>query len=124
MAGEWVLPEKVKPGANVGLVLAWYPHPQVEYNDVYPWHEGDPPPEPPGDFVFGEWRPSPHYETYMVMRHYKVVPAVAGLFSEGDYVRFYARGTDWLVPKGTPHIVMLFDGTQLHSPHEPPARLR
>lgn len=124
MTGPWVLPEDVAPGARVGLVIAWFPHPQVEYSDLYGWHDGDPAPEPPHDFILGEWRPSPSFETYQLMRNYKVVPAIAGLFPEGDFIRFYARGTDWFIPVGTPQVVLLFDDAPAHAAHEPPARLR
>jgi hypothetical protein len=108
----------------VGLAMAWFPYPQVEYNDLYPWHEGEPPPPIPQAHLFGEWRPSPCYHTHLMLRNYKVIRAVAGLFPEGDFIRFYARGSDWLVPKGTPQIVMLFDEGPLRAPHEPPAHLR
>lgn len=124
MNGPWVLPEDVAPGARVGLVLAWFPHPQVEYNDIYDWQEGQPPPPPPEDFIYGEWRPSPCFESAFMMRNYKVVPAVAGLFSEGNYVCFYSRGADWYIPKGTPQVVLAMDDIPLHAPHEPPAHLR
>lgn len=120
----WALPEDVAPGAKVGLVIAWFPYPQVEANELYHWHDGDPPPDPPQDYLLGEWRPSPNYQSAYLMRNYKIVPAVAGLFPEGDYIHFYARGTDWFIPKGTPHIVLVYDNDRLHSPHEPPAHLR
>jgi hypothetical protein len=120
----WALPEDVPSGAQVGLVLAWFPHPQVEYTECCKWREGDPAPDPPQDYIFGEWRPSPCFETHRLMRNYKVVPAVAGLFQEGDFVSFFARGQDWLVPKGTPQAVMIFDEEVPHTPHEPPAHLR
>lgn len=120
----WVEPQDVAPGARVGLVIAWFPFPQVEFNDICEWREGEPPPPHPHDHLLGEWRPSPGFEAFHLLRNYKIVPAVAGLFPEGDFVRFYARGQDWLVPKGTPHIVILFDDPPLRSPHEPPAHLR
>jgi hypothetical protein len=120
----WVLPEQVVPGASVGLAMAWFPHPQVEFNDLYAWHDGDPPPPVPHDHLLGEWRPSPCYETPYLLRNYKIVPAVAGLFPEGDFVCVYARGKDWWVPKGTPQVIMVFDGTPMSTSHEPPAYLR
>jgi hypothetical protein len=120
----WTVPEEVAPGASVGLAMAWFPHPQVEASECCKWREGDPAPEPPQDYIFGEWRPSPCFESYLLLRNYKVVPAVAGLFPEGDFVRFYARGVDWLVPKGTPRLVWEFDDEPLHAPHEPPASMR
>jgi hypothetical protein len=120
----WVAPEDVAPGAKVGLVLAWFPHPQIEYNQRYPWRDGDPPPPPPEDYLYGEWRPSPAFETHLLMRNYKIVPAVAGLFPVDGFIRFYAQGNDWLVPVGSPQAVMQFDDDILHAPHEPPANLR
>jgi hypothetical protein len=124
MNGPWVLPEQVVPGAPVGLAMAWFPHPQVEFSDLCPWRDGDPPPPTPHDHLYGEWRPSPCYETYLLMRNYKIVPATAGLFPEEGFVCFYARGKDWWVPKGTPQIIMLFDDTPIRIAHEPPAYLR
>lgn len=120
----WALPEDVIPGASVGLAMAWFPYPQVEHYDLCSWRDGDPAPPAPHDHLFGEWRPSPWFETHLLMRNYKIVPAVAGLFSEVGFVCFYARGKDWWVPKGTPQIIMLFDDFPLHAPHEPPACLR
>jgi hypothetical protein len=120
----WAYPEDIPPGAKVGLAMAWFPYPQVEYNEIWPWREGEPPPPVPKAHLLGEWRPSPCYESFHLMRNYKIVPAVAGLFPEGGFIKFYARGGDWLVPAGTPQIVMLFDEPPLHAPHEPPAYLR
>jgi hypothetical protein len=121
----WTFPEDVAPGAKVGLIMAWFPHPQIEYNDdVCGWREGDPPPMSPHDLLFGDWRPSPCYETHLLMRNYKVVQAIAALFQEGDHVCFFARGQDWFIPKGTPQAVWLFDDEPLHAPHEPPWNLR
>jgi hypothetical protein len=79
---------------------------------------------PPAEFLLGEWRPSPCYDTHFMMRNYKVVPAVVGLFEEPEHVRFYALGMEWLIPKGTPHIAMLMEDEMVRAPHEPPARLR
>jgi hypothetical protein len=124
IGGTWVLPEDIPGGAKVGLVLAWFPHPQVEASEDFPWHEGDPPPDPPLDSILGEWRPSPCFETYTLLRNYKVVPAVVGLFDEDEHIKFYAQGTEWLIPKGTPQIALLFDDESLRVPHEPPAKLR
>jgi hypothetical protein len=124
-AGTWVVPEEVAPGAEVGLAMAWFPHPQIEYNDeLCGWREGNAPPPVPHDHLYGEWRPSPCYQTHLLLRNYKIVPAVAGLFPDGDFVCFYARGTDWWVPKGTPQIILLYSDTPLKAPHEPPAHLR
>lgn len=121
----WALPEDVPPGGQVGLSFAWFPHPQLEYNDeLCGWHEGNAPPPHPHDHLYGEWRPSPCYETYQMMRNYKVFAAVAALFHDGHYICFYSRGRDWWVPKGTPRIVVLFDEGPLRAPHEPPAYLR
>lgn len=121
---SWVYPEDVPPGARVGIAFAWFPHLQVEYSECLDWREGGPPPGAAYEHLYGEWRPSPYYQSHLLMRNYKVVTAVAGLFQEGDFVRFYARGTDWLIPKGTPQIVMVFDDPPLRAPHEPPAHLR
>jgi hypothetical protein len=124
IGGTWVLPENIIPGAKVGLVMAWFPHPQVEASDCFHWVEGDPPPLPPEDYLLGEWRPSPCFETFTIMRNYKVVTAIVGLFDEDEYIKFFAYGVDWLIPKGTPQIALLFDDEPLKAPHEPPAKLR
>jgi hypothetical protein len=124
IGGTWVLPEDIPSGARVGLIFAWFPYPQVEVMEDFHWKDGDPPPMPPNDFLMGEWRPSPCFETWSIMRNYKMVSAVVGLFDEDEHVKFYALGMEWLIPKGTPQIALLLDDEHLKAPHEPPAKLR